>query len=118
MGTLKPKLPGNLGGEELARDCALRHPVWVAEKSGCIAARIVENRRNSGGLAFKPHRRKSPVESRGQVFWRFSLEVTRTVPFQRLHQANAMRLQADDAAKAARLRKQLGTLFGVSYSAV
>src|SRR5437867_1034486 len=52
----------------------LRHTVWVAEKFACVSARIAENRRNSAGLAFKPHRRKSPVESRGRVFWRFSLE--------------------------------------------
>jgi hypothetical protein len=60
---------------------SLRHTVWVAEKSGCITARIAENRRNFAGLAFKPYRRKCPVEARGQVFWRFSLEATRTVPF-------------------------------------
>jgi hypothetical protein len=91
---------GNSGGEGLARDCALRHTVWVAEKSGCITARIAENRRNSGGLAFKPHRRKCAVEPRGQVFWRFSLEGTRAVRFQRLHRAKAVRSQTDDVAKA------------------
>jgi len=79
---------------------SLRHTVWVAEKSGRITARIVENRRNSAGLAFKPHRRKWPVERLGLVSWRSSLEGTRAVRFQRLHQSNAMRSQIDDAAKA------------------
>lgn len=27
-------LAGNFGGEQLARDCALRHAVWTAEKFG------------------------------------------------------------------------------------
>src|SRR4029077_967492 len=75
---------------------SLRHTVWVAEKSGCITARIVENCRNSAGLASKPHRRKWPVERHGLVSWRLSLEGTRAVRFQRLHQANAMRSQIDD----------------------
>ncbi len=55
---------------------------------------------NSADLAFEPHRRKWPVERHGLVSWRFSLEGTRAVRFQRLHQANAMRSQTDDAAKA------------------
>ena len=97
---LNSLLPGNSGRERLAPDCLLRHTVWVAEKSGCITARIAENRRNSGGLAFKPHRRKCAVEPRGQVFWRFSLEGTRAVRFQRLHRAKAVRSQTDDVAKA------------------
>jgi hypothetical protein len=48
-------LAGNLGGEELAPDCTLRHPVWVAEKSGCIPLKIAaKKRRNSVILAPKP----------------------------------------------------------------
>jgi hypothetical protein len=70
---LNSLLAGNLGGEWLAPDCLLRHTLWVAEKSGCITARIVENRRNSAGLAFKSHRRMRPVERRERVSWRFSL---------------------------------------------
>ena len=65
---------------------------------------VSENRRNSAGLAFKPHRRKCRVEARGQVFWRFSLEATRTVRFQRLHQANAMRSRTDDAETIVSMR--------------
>jgi hypothetical protein len=66
----------------------------------CITARIAENRRNSVGLASKPHRRKCLVEPRSQVFWRFSLDGTRTVRSQRIYQANALRSQTDNAAKA------------------
>jgi hypothetical protein len=62
------ELPFSGGFESLP----LRHTVWVAEKSGYITSRITENRRNSAGLAFKPHRRKCPVEPRGQVFRLFS----------------------------------------------
>src|SRR5437016_5283258 len=40
----------------LRSSSTLRHTVRVAEKSGCITARIAENRRNSAGLARKQHR--------------------------------------------------------------
>jgi hypothetical protein len=68
--------------KERVESLPLRHTVWVAEKLSCITARIAENRRNSVGLAFKPHWRKCLVEPRSQVFWRFSLDGTRTVRFQ------------------------------------
>ena len=58
------------------------------------------NRRNSVGPASKPHRRECPVKSRRLLFWRFSLDGTGTVRFQRIYQANAMRSQTDNAAKA------------------
>jgi hypothetical protein len=59
-----------------------------------------------------------------QVLWRFSLEGTRTVRFQRLHQANAMRLQptvrrkrldfvSDSDSLAQKLPKALGTFLQV-----
>src|SRR6266851_5880838 len=48
---------------------SLRHTVWVAENFSRITVRIAENRRNSVGLAFKPHWRKCPVESRRLFLW-------------------------------------------------
>src|SRR6266478_7707196 len=80
-------LAGNLGGEELARDCALRHTVWVAEKLGCIPANIARNRRNSAIPSPKPDRRKCPAERHTQAVELFSLEGLCTVPFPRLHQS-------------------------------
>jgi hypothetical protein len=79
---------------------SLRHTVLVAEKSRCTTARIAENRRNSLGFTSKPHWRKCLVEPRCQVFWRFSLDGTRIVRFQRIYKAKAMRSQTDDASKA------------------
>ena len=80
-------LAGNLGGEELARDCALRHTVWVAEKLGCIPANIARNRRNSAIPSPKPDRRKCPAERHTQAMELFSLEGLCAVPFPRLHQS-------------------------------
>jgi hypothetical protein len=90
-------LAGNLTGERLARDCALRHTVCVAEKSGCVIARIAENCRNILSLAFKAHRRKC-FEPSSQIFCRF-LGMARAQP-DLSEQANVVRLQTDDAAKA------------------
>jgi hypothetical protein len=77
----------------------LRHTVSAAEKSDYITSQIAEHCRNSAGLAFKPHRRKCPVEPREQVCRRFSLAGTHAGRFQRFPQANAMRSQADDGRK-------------------
>ena len=42
---------GNLGGEGLARDCALRHTVRIAENFVSAAPKIIENPRISSNLA-------------------------------------------------------------------
>jgi hypothetical protein len=39
---LNSLLAGNLGREELAPDCLLRHTVWSAEKSAWISLEIAE----------------------------------------------------------------------------
>ena len=36
-------LAGNFGGEELARDYALRHAVWTAEKMRPFSVKVAEN---------------------------------------------------------------------------
>src|ERR1039458_3361988 len=60
-------------------------------------------------LSRKAARRKCPAQACRQAFAPFSLGGIRAVRFQGLHQANALRSQTDDVAKAAltsvRLRK-------------
>jgi hypothetical protein len=78
----------------------LRQTVWVAEKSGCVPRKITRNRRNSANLALKPDWRKWPFELSRQSLGSFSLKGASSVRFQRHRQANAMRSQTHDSAKA------------------
>jgi hypothetical protein len=66
----------------------------------CITARIAEIAAIPRVLPSNGTGESAPSKAAEQVFWRFSLEATRTVWFQRLHQANAMRSRTDDVAKA------------------
>ena len=65
----------------------------AADKKEMMGLIRAENRCNSEGLASKPDWRKCLFEPRSQVLWRFSLDGTHTVRFQRIYRAKAMRSQ-------------------------
>jgi hypothetical protein len=74
--------------------------VWVAEKFGCIPRKIARNGRNSADFALKQDRRKCSALLRMRDLWLFSLKGPLAVRFQELREANIMRSQIDEAAKA------------------
>jgi hypothetical protein len=67
-------LAGNLAGEELAPDCALRHAVWTAEKPGCNSRKIARNGHNFASLADKPDWRKCATCAPEPTLGPFSLK--------------------------------------------
>jgi hypothetical protein len=78
-----------LGRERFARDCILRHAVWIAEKFRRIAARIAGNGPNAAMHTLKPDRRKRRLDAAGQLCILFSLEGTIAVRFRGALGANA-----------------------------
>ena len=91
---------GNSGGEGLARDCALRHSVWIAENFVSVILEIFEIRRISSNLAAELDWRESSGIDNKENFGAFSPEGISAVQLPRSSLANGMRSQIDLMAKA------------------
>ena len=64
----KGSYKGDGNGTESSNPSSSATQSGLQRNRAALLARIVENHRNSAGLAFKPHRRECPVEPRAASF--------------------------------------------------
>jgi hypothetical protein len=108
---------GHVGTYKFKKVLRVRIVLAPPRSLGCreirrYSSKIARNGRNSPDFALKLDWRKCSGLSRRRDVWLFSLKGTLAVRFQRPHQANVMRSQTDEAAKAGldlvELQKQVG----------